>query len=373
MLAATPPMGWNSWNTFGPNIDQDLIIETADAMVDEGLLGAGYNYLVIDDVWMAPERVDGRLAPDPKRFSAGIGWLADEVHARGLKFGIYSSAGTHTCEELPASFGYEDIDAQTFAEWGVDFLKYDYCFTAAGSDPVALYRRMGQALRSSGRDIVYSICEWGVNQPWKWGPSIGAHMWRTTEDIFDEWPSVAKLGFQLQQGLHSYSGPGRWNDPDMLVVGMHGKGHVGRGGLTDAEYRSHFAQWCLLASPLMVGCDVRNMDEFTRNLLLDPELIAINQDSLGRQAHRMNNGTGHGEGEVWGRPLADGSWAVGFFNTTEKENHLMTIGLERLGIPDTRPVSVTDMRTGVVTTDITRSFAARVDVHDVAVVRISPN
>lgn len=371
MLAATPPMGWNSWNTFGPNIDQELILETADALVETGLREAGYRYLVVDDAWMAPARVDGRLTPDPDRFSMGISELANEVHARDLLFGIYSSAGTHTCEGLPGSYGYEHLDAATIAEWGVDFLKYDYCYTAAGSDAVSLYRRMGQALRATGRDIVYSVCEWGFNKPWTWGASVGAHMWRTTVDIFDTWDSVSHLGFDLQADLHPYSGPGHWNDPDMLVVGMGGEGHVGRGGMTDAEYRSHFALWCLLASPLMIGCDVRSMDDHTASLLLDADLIAIDQDPLGRQARPVHK-DGHGHGDVWARPLADGSWAVGLFNTGDRQDALLSVGWEHLGMDLQSPATVRNLTTGESVSGVTRAYATSVGHHDVHVITVAP-
>ena len=364
-------MGWNSWNTFGPDIDQDLIVATADALVDTGLRDAGYRYLVVDDVWMAPERVAGRLAPDPDRFSRGIGALADAIHDRGLLFGIYSSAGTHTCEGLPASLGHEDVDAATFAEWGVDFLKYDFCHTAASTDPVGAYRRMGQALRATGRAIVFSICEWGVNEPWTWAASIGAHMWRTTEDIFDTWDSVARIGFELQADLHPYAGPGHWNDPDMLVVGMKGRGHVGRDGLSDAEYRSHFALWCLLASPLMIGCDVRSLDAATADLLSNPDLIAINQDPLGRQARRISD-AGHGFGEVWARPLADGSWAVGLFNTSDRDPALLSVGWGQLGMAPGAPATVRDALTGDTVASLTASYGTAVARHDVVVVTVTP-
>ncbi|NNF63349.1 MAG: glycoside hydrolase family 27 protein [Acidimicrobiia bacterium] len=371
MIASTPPMGWNSWNTFGPNIDENLILETADALVETGLRDAGYRYLVVDDVWMAPERKNGLLVPDPERFSMGIGPLVQEVHDRGLLFGIYSSAGTHTCEDLPASYGFEQVDADTFAEWEVDFLKYDFCHTAAGADPVALYRRMGQALRATGRDILYSICEWGANQPWEWASSVGAHMWRTTEDIVDSWESVSRLGFELQTDLHPYAGPGHWNDPDMLVVGMHGKGHVGRTGLTDAEYRSHFALWCLLASPLMIGCDVRSMDDATRHLLLDESLIAINQDPLGRQGYRASS-HGHTHGETWAKALADGSWAVGIFNRTERPGEFLTVGWELFGLKVDTAATVHNLSTGRIDHGVVASFGTRVDSHDVHVLRITP-
>ena len=371
MLAATPPMGWNTWNTFGPYIDQEVILATADALVSTGLRDAGYDYLVIDDVWMAPERIDGKLAPDPDRFAMGIGALAEEVHGRGLKFGIYSCAGTHTCERLPASYGYEDVDADTFAGWGVDFLKYDYCYTAASDSAVTLYKRMGQALRATGRPIVYSICEWGHNKPWEWAASIGAHMWRTTGDIFDTWDSVADIGFRQQADLHPYAGPGHWNDPDMLVVGMRGAGHVGRDGLTETEYRTHFALWALQAAPLIIGADVRALDDFTASVLLDHDLIAINQDPLGRQAHRVSE-VGHGFGEVWAKPLADGGWAVGLFNTSDHEDELLSIGWDQLGMHKDQLTEVRNLTTGQTHANVSRSHGVRLDRHQTNVLRITP-
>ncbi|MDW8289478.1 MAG: glycoside hydrolase family 27 protein, partial [Armatimonadota bacterium] len=218
MLAPTPPMGWNSWNTFGAEIHEELIRQVADVFVEAGLREAGYTYVVIDDLWESDERDDqGRLVPDPKKFPSGMKALADYVHSKGLKFGIYSCAGTHTCAGKPGSYGYEEIDAQTFAEWGVDYLKYDFCYKPAGADAVTLYRRMGQALRATGRPIVFSICEWGSNEPWKWGASVGGHLWRTTGDINDSWESIEQIGFS-QNGLEAYAGPDHWNDPDMLVV-----------------------------------------------------------------------------------------------------------------------------------------------------------
>ncbi|MCH8990138.1 MAG: glycoside hydrolase family 27 protein, partial [Acidobacteria bacterium] len=270
----------------------------------------------------------------------------------------------------PASCGDEDIDARPFAEWGVDFLKYDFCYTAVGTDPVVLYRRIGQALRATGRDIVYSVCEWGANRPWEWGASVGAHMWRTSEDIFDSWESVSRIGFD-QAELHPYAGPGHWNDPDMLVVGMWGKGHVGRGGLTEAEYRSHFALWCLLAAPLMIGCDVRRMDDFTHSLLIDGDLIAINQDPLGRQGYWIA-ADGHGWGETCAKPLADGSWAVGFFNTGDLDQRILSVGWEHLGLDFDALADVHNLTTGEKHTGVTRSFSTRVDSHDVHVIRVRP-
>lgn len=370
MLAPTPPMGWNSWNTFGADIHEELIRQVADVFVEAGLKEAGYTYVVIDDLWEADERDDkGRLVPDPRKFPSGMKALADYVHSKGLKFGIYSCAGTHTCAGKPASYGYEEIDAQTFAEWGVDYLKYDYCYKPAGVDGPSLYRRMGQALRATGRPIVFSLCEWGTNEPWKWGASVGGHLWRTTGDINDSWESIEQIGFS-QNGLEAYAGPDHWNDPDMLVVGMYGKGNVARGGCTDNEYRVHFALWCLLAAPLMIGCDVRNMNAFTHQLLTNKGLIAINQDPLGRQGFRV--GVHWDNYETWMKPLSDGAVAVGLFNRDPEHTGLINVSWEALGIHDRRPCLVKDVITGEEYGVFTRSFSARVPPHDVVVVKIAP-
>jgi len=370
MLAPTPPMGWNSWNTFGADIHEELIRQVADVFVEAGLKEAGYTYVVIDDLWEADERdSSGRLVPDPRKFPSGMKALADYVHSKGLKFGIYSCAGTHTCAGKPASYGYEEIDAHTFAEWGVDFLKYDFCYKPAGVDGPSLYRRMGQALRATGRPIIFSLCEWGTNEPWKWGASVGGHMWRTTGDINDSWESIDQIGFS-QNGLEAYAGPDHWNDPDMLVVGMYGKGNVARGGCTDSEYRAHFALWCLLAAPLMIGCDVRNMNDFTHSLLTHRGLIAINQDPLGRQGFRVGVEWDHFE--TWMKPLADGSVAVGLFNRHKDWKRVITAPWESLGIHDRRPCRVQNVITGEDYGVCTRFFGAPVDPHDVVVLKVTP-
>ncbi|HHE72207.1 MAG TPA: glycoside hydrolase family 27 protein [Chloroflexi bacterium] len=373
ILAATPPMGWNSWNTFGREINEQVVRETAAAMVQEGLRDAGYLYVVIDDLWEDDERVDGRLTWDPVKFPAGIPALAEYVHSLGLKFGIYSCAGSHTCAGKPASYGYEEIDAQTFAEWGVDFLKYDFCYTPPGVNGPMLYQRMGQALRMTGREILYSICEWGTNEPWTWGARVGGHMWRTTGDINDSWESILHIGFERQVGLEAYAGPGHWNDPDMLVVGMYGKGNVARGGCTDAEYRSHFSLWCLLAAPLMIGCDVRAMNAATREILLNAEAIAVNQDPLGRQGYRVGQTPwGRQIAEVWAKPLSDGSIAVGMFNLGDMPNRLITVAWESLGLHDRRPCRVRDLWAHEDLGVYTGSFSTRVAPHDVALIKLTP-
>lgn len=373
MLAPTPPMGWNSWNTFGGRIDAQVVRETADAFVETGLKDAGYRYVVIDDIWEADERAQGKLTWDGDKFPDGLGALADYVHGKGLKFGIYSCAGSHTCAGKPASYGYEETDAQTFAEWGVDFLKYDFCYRPPGVDGVSLYRRMGQALRATGRPIVFSVCEWGSNKPWEWAAGAGAHMWRTTGDINDSWESVVGIGFEKQAGLEAYAGPDHWNDPDMLVVGMCDQGNVARGGCTDAEYRTHFALWCLLAAPLMIGCDVRSMSDAARAILLNRELIAVNQDPLGRQGRRVGQmWHGRQRGEVWAKPLEDGSIAVGLFHLGERERQRLTVAWESIGLDARRPCTVRDLWTGGDLGEFRGDFSTRVARHDAAVVRLTP-
>jgi alpha-galactosidase len=373
MLAQTPPMGWNSWNTFGPDINADVVMETADVFAREGLKDAGYEYIVIHDLWEADERVNGRLSWDTAKFPNGIKPVADYVHGKGLKFGIYSCAGSHTCAGKPASYGYEEVDAQTFAEWGVDFLKYDFCYAPPGVDGPSLYQRMGQALRATGRPILFSICEWGSHKPWEWGAKTGGHMWRTTGDIDDSWASILDIGFNRQIGLEAYAGPGRWNDPDMLVVGMYGKGNVARGGCTDAEYRSHYSLWCLLAAPLMIGCDARRMTAATRDILMNKEVIAVNQDPLGRQGYHVGEISHGGEvGAVWAKPLEDGSVAVGLFNLGERDARLMVVGWESVGLHDQRPCRVRDLWAGRDLGICTSNFTTTVGRHDVALIKLTP-
>lgn len=328
MLAATPPMGWNSWNMFGATVDETIVRETAAAIVETGLKEAGYEYVVIDDHWQGERGPDGRLGADSQKFPRGINALADYVHSLGLKLGIYSDAGPRTCGGRPASQDYEEIDARTFAEWGVDFLKYDWCHaedTRANAE--YRYAKMGAALRATGRPIVFSICEWGHHRPWLWGARVGGHLWRTTGDIGDSWHDVPvswgvlygieSIGFEQQRGLEVYAGPGHWNDADMLVVGLRGQSReIAGAGCTDIEYRTHFSLWCMLASPLMIGCDVRHMDAVTHQILTNREVIALNQDPLGQQGYRVCR---HGQCEVWKKPLANGEYGVALFNRGDKE------------------------------------------------------
>jgi alpha-galactosidase len=363
-------MGWNSWNTFGGNIHEDLVKETADVFITKGLKDAGYQYVVIDDVWESDERDSkGRLVPDFSKFPGGMKALSDYVHSKGLKFGIYSCAGTFTCAGKPASFGYEEIDAQTFAEWGVDFLKYDFCYKPAGVDGKSLYYRMGQALRATGRPILFSMCEWGSNEPWKWGASAGGHMWRTTGDIEDSWESMCKLGFS-QNGLEKYAGPDHWNDPDMLIVGMYGKGNVAHGGCTDEEYRVHFTLWSLLAAPLMIGCDVRTMNDFTCNLLTNKRVIAINQDPMGRQGYSIGRDGEHSD--IWVKPLEDGSIAAGLFNLHDQHQRRFSVAWEALHIHDRRRCLLKDVWTDEKLGEYQGSYSCDVGPHQVKLIRITP-
>jgi len=364
-------MGWNTWNTFGGDIDEQLIRESADAIVSEGLLDAGYKYVVIDDLWEAPERdKDGRLAADPEKFPNGIKALADYVHSKGLRFGIYSCVGTHTCGRRPASYGNEELDAETFAAWGVDFLKYDYCYKPAGVSGPMLYKRMGQALRATGRKILYSMCNWGAEEPWKWAASCGGHMWRTTGDIADSWASIEEIGFS-QDGLEYYAGPNRWNDPDMLVVGMYGKGNCSdEVGCTDTEYRTHFSLWCLLAAPLMIGCDVRSMTAAAKEILTHREVIAVDQDPMGRQGYRV--GKDGSSAQVWAKPLSDGSLAVGLFNRANGWAQTIPVAWESVGLHDRRPAVVRDLWKREDLGVFSGSFSASVKAHGCLLLKLTP-
>ena len=332
MIKNVPPMGWNSWNTFGENINEELILESADALVESGLKVAGYEYIVIDDCWALRERgADGRMVPDPKKFPHGMKYVADYIHAKGLKFGMYSCCGAMTCASYPASLNREYLDAETFASWGVDFLKYDYCFKPSSAQGKNLYRRMGLALANSGRDILFSGCSWGSDNTHEWIGTTGANMWRSTGDIYDTWQSVKEL-IQKQYDILPYGGVGCFNDMDMLIVGMHGKGHVGLKGCTDDEYRTHFAAWCMLASPLMIGCDIRSMDETTKTILTNPTLISIQQDPRGNRPY-IEKLWNNDDWPVIVRALDGGKLAVGFFNLSDGRSNLW-ITADDLGVPE---------------------------------------
>ena len=332
MIKNTPPMGWNSWNTFGADINEQLIFDTADKMVETGLLELGYEYLVIDDCWSLRERDEnGRLVADPKKFPHGMKAVADYVHSKGLKFGMYSCAGNLTCGGYPGSFEHEFIDAKTFAEWGVDFLEYDYCYHSNIIHGKYLFRRMGLALKNCGRDILFSACTWGADNTAEWIRETGANMWRSTGDIFDNWESVKNLT-DIQDNILPYGGAGCFNDMDMLIVGMYGKGNVGLEGLNDTQYKTHFSIWALLGSPLMIGCDIRNMNKETLDILSNKELIKINQDADCRQVIKLSLFEGSNI-KAYARTLENGDIAVGFFNLTDKKVTVKFL-LDELGLPE---------------------------------------
>lgn len=347
MFQPTPPMGWNSWNTFGSDINEDLIRETADSMVAAGLPDCGYEYLVIDDCWSLRERDgQGRLVADPAKFPHGMKAVADYVHGKGLKFGMYSCAGNLTCAGYPGSFEHEFTDAATFAEWGVDFLKYDYCYHSPLIPGEYLYRRMGLALENCGRNILFSACSWGADETHKWIKTSGASMWRSTGDIFDTWESIRDLTSQ-QAALLPYNGVGCFNDMDMLVVGMYGKGNVGLKGCSDIQYRTHFSIWAFMGSPLMIGCDVRSMTPETKKILTCRELIGINQDPGCRQPYRIQGIWSSDDLVMYAKNLSNGEIAIGLFNMSG-EKAAARFNLDELGLPHStgKTLSMTDIWTG---------------------------
>jgi alpha-galactosidase len=314
-LALTPPMGWNSWNNFGCQVDEKLIRETADALVASGMKAAGYQYVVIDDCWHGERDANGFIQPNKEHFPSGMKALGDYIHKQGLKFGIYSDVGAKTCGGKPGSRGHEYQDALTYASWGVDYLKYDWC-NSEGLNPVGAYTTMRDGLYKTGRPIVFSICEWGDNKPWEWAKPIG-HLWRTTGDITDCWDCEENHGswsswgimriLDKQKGLRVHARPGHWNDPDMM--------EVGNPGLTFIESRAHFSLWAMLAAPLIAGNDVRNMTRETQAILTNKEVVAVNQDSLGIQGFPAISEDGL---EIWVKPLANDEWAFCFLNRSDK-------------------------------------------------------
>jgi alpha-galactosidase len=311
-LAKTPPMGWNSWNKFGCDINETIVREIADVMVSSGLKDAGYQYVVVDDCWQVDRDKDGNIMVDPVRFPSGIKKLADYVHSKGLKFGIYSDAGTATCQGRPGSRGYEFQDARTYASWGVDYLKYDWC-NHGTQNSEASYKLMRDAIYKAGRPMVFSICEWGTTKPWEWAKDIG-HLWRTTEDIincFDcrnFWGGLGVLQIiDLHSDIGKFSGPGHWNDPDML--------EIGNGALTPGEERVHFSMWAMFSAPLMTGNDIRFMTEDTKKVLANGEVIAIDQDPLGISATRYMD---YGDLEIWVKPLSGNNFALCFINRSSQ-------------------------------------------------------
>lgn len=362
-LAQTPPMGWNSWNAFALNINSTIVKAVADSMVSKGLRDAGYQYIVIDDGWQIARDNDGKIVVDSTRFPEGIKYLADYVHAKGLKFGIYTCCGTNTCGGRPGSYGYEAIDAQTYADWGVDFIKEDWCYTD-GLDTRTQYKIMSDAIKATGRPMVLSLCEWGNSAPWEWANGIGA-MWRTTMDIQDCWDCLRDWGgmgwtriLELQVNLAPYAGPGHWNDPDMLEVGNQ--------ALNPTECRSHFSMWCMLAAPLIAGNNISTMNNTTRDILSAPEIIAVDQDSLGIQGTRIKNDAGL---QVWQKPLKDSSVAVALLNLTDSDADIY-VTLNEIGFENGIESSVRDLWERTDLSPITDTFRTHVVSHGVTVVKI---
>jgi alpha-galactosidase len=370
-LALTPPMGWNSWNKFACNVSEDLIKGMADTVVKSGMKDAGYVYVNIDDCWQVSRDAQANIVVDPQRFPHGMKAVGDYIHSLGLKFGVYSDAGSQTCAGRPGGLGHEYQDAVQYAAWGVDYLKYDWCHSST-QDARASYANIRAALDAAGRPIVLSICEWGTAKPWLWGKEVGGNLWRSTGDISDRWGGSEKwpdgsccsngmLAIVDQQvGLQSYAGPGHWNDPDML--------EVGNGGMTDTEYRSHFSLWALLAAPLIAGNDLRTMRPEIANILMNKEVIAVDQDAMGHEGERVWK---NGDLEVWSKQLKDGSRAVILFNRGPAQQEI-TANWADLGYPDHVSASVRDLWQHKDLGKFTGKFSAPVASHDVVMVTVKP-
>ncbi len=377
-LAQTPPMGWNSWNKFACDVDEQKIRQVADAMAANGMQAAGYEYIVIDDCWHGRRDTLGFIQPDKQRFPAGMKALVDYVHSKGLKFGIYSDAGNKTCGGRPGSRGHEYQDATTYAQWGVDYLKYDWCATE-GLKAEGAYTTMRDALARAGHPVVFSMCEWGTAKPWLWANNVG-HLWRTTGDIYNCWDCVHDNGgdsksfgvlriIDMQDGLRQYAGPGHWNDPDMM--------EIGNGKLTPSEERAHFAMWSMLAAPLIAGNDLRQMSPQTLSVLTNKAVVAIDQDPLGVQGFRL---AAKDSVETWVKPLAGGDWAICFLNRG-KTARTATFDWQTQPIHDevakrdlaadrTR-YKIRNLWTGREAGTTAKPFQATVPSHDVVMLRLS--
>ena len=370
-LAMTPPMGWNSWNKFACNVSEELIKGMADVVVKSGMKDAGYQYVNIDDCWQVHRDASGNIVADLQRFPHGMKAVGDYIHSLGLKFGVYSDAGTKTCGGRPGGLGHEYQDAIQYAAWGVDYLKYDWCNTTT-QDAKAAYANMRAALDASGRPIVLSICEWGTAKPWIWGKEVGGNLWRTTGDIQDHWEGMNKWPdgsccshgmlaiLDEQVGLQSAAGPGHWNDPDML--------EVGNGGMTNIEYRSHFSLWALLAAPLIAGNDLRTMTPEIHDILTNAEVIAVDQDALGREGERVGK---DGDLEVWAKQMQDGSRAVILLNRGGVEREI-TAPWPEIGYPTTTTAAVRDLWQHKDLGKFSGKFSATVAPHGVVMVRVTP-
>ena len=369
-LALTPPMGWNSWNVFGTKVTDADVRAAADSLVSSGLAKHGWTYINIDDAWEAGRNADGTIQTNEK--FPDMKALCDYVHAKGLKIGIYSSPGPNTCGGFTGSYRHEAQDAKTYAEWGIDYLKYDWCGyekVAPSHDLPELKRPyfvMEQELEKVDRDIVYSLCQYGWGDVWKWGPEVGGNLWRTTGDINDTWGSMAGIGFG-QADLAPFASPGHWNDPDMLVIGVVGWGDPHPTRLTETEQYTHMSLWSLLSAPLLIGCDLTKLDDFTKGLLTNDEVLAVNQDRLGKQAKRVAKDA---EIEVWAKPLADGSTAVGIFNRGfMPASH--SVDLAALGLAGKR--SVRDLWRQEDLGHFEGAFKADVPPHGAVLLRVGPS
>jgi alpha-galactosidase len=364
-LARTPPMGWNSWNKFACDVSETLIRGMADAVVSTGMKDAGYEYVVIDDCWQVSRDVEGNIVPDAKRFPSGMKALGDYIHSKGLKFGIYSDAGTGTCQNRPGGRGYEFQDARQYAAWGVDYLKYDWC-NHSTQNSEASYSIMRDALAKSGRPIVFSLCEWGSTKPWLWAENVG-NLWRATDDIVDKWDSHKKDGgigvvqiITIENGIESYAGPGHWNDPDML--------EVGNGGMSATEYRSHFSLWALFAAPLIAGNDLRSMTTETHAILTNREVISVDQDPLGIQGHRVKK---DGDSEIWSKQMSDGSRAVILLNLGGSDTTI-AVKWTDVGYPAGLSASVRDLWEHKDLGTQRGSYSASVPGHGVVMLLVKP-
>jgi len=367
-VARTPPMGWNSWNKFAcKGLNEHVVRATADAIAGNGMKDAGYQYVNIDDCWQTGRDANGNIVVDQEKFPSGIKALADYIHSKGLKFGLYTDVGTKTCAGRPGSIGHEYQDAQQYAAWGVDYVKEDWCNTLPGQNAESSYTLMRDALAATGRPIVFSICEWGKNKPWLWAGSVG-NLWRATDDIQDCWDCKRSWGgngvaqiIDLMAPIESYSGPGHWNDPDML--------EIGNGGMTTEEYRAHFSMWAMFAAPLLVGTDVANMSADTKSILLNRAVIAVDQDPLGQAGTRVKK---EGDLEVWSRQLADGSRAVALLNRSANP---LSIGVAwtDIGYPALLRATVHDLWSDKVVNDQTGHYAAQVPSHGVVMITIKPH
>jgi alpha-galactosidase len=353
-LAPTPPMGWNSWNHFAQRVDDKAVRAAAEAMVASGMKDAGYVYINIDDTWEAKRDAQGLIQPNEK--FPDMKALADYVHSKGLKLGIYSSPAAKTCAGFEGSLGHEEQDAETYAKWGIDYLKYDWCKSTGSLDELkTAYTKMHEALKKTGRPIVLSLCQYGWNKVWVWGESVGGNLWRTTGDITDEYRVMAEIGFN-QNGLEKYAGPGHWNDPDML--------EVGNGGMNEDEYRTHMSLWAILAAPLIAGNDLSKMTPYTVEILTNREVLAVDQDPLGKQGYRIAQ---EGPFEVWMKPMADGSKVVGLFNR-QRSAEQMFVDFSLIGISSEAMVRDLWLKKDVGV--FKNKFSAFVPSHGVVLVRI---